>query len=89
MGSVSSTPARSTVMTSVTALLACVSQMQDKLFLQALNSTYFAVDPSYSAQSHLNPDVNGHKCMYLASMGCHNLNQGVKSCSAYERLQQC
>ncbi|KAK9968212.1 hypothetical protein ABG768_002547 [Culter alburnus] len=30
------------------------------------NGTYFAVDPSYSAQGYSKPDVNGHKRMYLA-----------------------
>lgn len=80
-------PVRSTVMTSITALLECISQIQCELFLGAFygNSIDFVVDLSYSAQSHIKPDVNGYKCMYLSSEVV-NLNQGVKSCSAYEKL---
>ncbi|XP_034548949.1 protein mono-ADP-ribosyltransferase PARP14-like isoform X2 [Notolabrus celidotus] len=32
------------------------------------NGTYFAVDPSYSAQGYATPDTNGHKRMYLAKV---------------------
>ncbi|CAM4730208.1 unnamed protein product [Leuciscus chuanchicus] len=40
------------------------------------NGTYFAVDPSYSAQGYSKPDVNGHKRMYLARVLVGDFTQG-------------
>ncbi|CAM4730206.1 unnamed protein product [Leuciscus chuanchicus] len=40
------------------------------------NGSYFAVDPSYSAQGYSNPDVNGHKRMYLARVLVGDFTQG-------------
>ncbi|ROL54451.1 Poly [ADP-ribose] polymerase 14 [Anabarilius grahami] len=40
------------------------------------NGTYFAVDPSYSAQGYSNPDANGHKRMYLARVLVGDFTQG-------------
>ncbi|XP_051540797.1 protein mono-ADP-ribosyltransferase PARP14-like isoform X3 [Myxocyprinus asiaticus] len=40
------------------------------------NGTYFAVDPSYSAQGYSKPDVNGVKRMYLARVLVGDFTQG-------------
>ncbi|CAM4730210.1 unnamed protein product [Leuciscus chuanchicus] len=40
------------------------------------NGSYFAVDPSYSAQGYSKPDVNGHKRMYLARVLVGDFTQG-------------
>ncbi|XDV54105.1 hypothetical protein PO909_022468 [Leuciscus waleckii] len=40
------------------------------------NGTYFAVDPSYSAQGYSKLDVNGHKRMYLARVLVGDFTQG-------------
>ncbi|XP_059394824.1 protein mono-ADP-ribosyltransferase PARP14-like [Carassius carassius] len=40
------------------------------------NGTYFAVDPSYSAQGYSKPDANGHKCMYLVRVLVGDFTQG-------------
>ncbi|KAI2659876.1 Protein mono-ADP-ribosyltransferase PARP14 [Labeo rohita] len=42
------------------------------------NGTYFAVDPSYSAQGYSKPDAKGHKCMYLARVLVGDFTQGRK-----------
>ncbi|XP_056103819.1 protein mono-ADP-ribosyltransferase PARP14-like [Rhinichthys klamathensis goyatoka] len=42
------------------------------------NGTYFAVDPSYSAQGYSSPDVNGHKRMYLARVLVGDFTQGKR-----------
>ncbi|XP_052422902.1 protein mono-ADP-ribosyltransferase PARP14-like [Carassius gibelio] len=42
------------------------------------NGTYFAVDPSYSAQGYSTPDVKGHKRMYLARVLVGDFTQGRK-----------
>jgi len=34
------------------------------------------VDPSYSAQGYSKPDVNGHKCMYLARVLVGDFTKG-------------
>ncbi|XP_067289789.1 protein mono-ADP-ribosyltransferase PARP14 [Pseudorasbora parva] len=40
------------------------------------NGTYFAVDPSYSAQGYSKPDAKGHKRMYLARVLVGDFTQG-------------
>ncbi|XP_051973987.1 protein mono-ADP-ribosyltransferase PARP14-like isoform X2 [Xyrauchen texanus] len=40
------------------------------------NGTYFAVDPSYSAQGYSKPDANGYKRMYLARVLVGDFTQG-------------
>ncbi|XP_073730303.1 protein mono-ADP-ribosyltransferase PARP14 [Misgurnus anguillicaudatus] len=40
------------------------------------NGTYFAVDPSYSAQGYSKPDASGHKRMYLAKVLVGDFTQG-------------
>ncbi|XP_077098953.1 protein mono-ADP-ribosyltransferase PARP14-like [Siphateles boraxobius] len=42
------------------------------------NGSYFAVDPSYSAQGYSNPDVNGDKRMYLARVLVGDFTQGKR-----------
>ncbi|KAL1266729.1 hypothetical protein QQF64_002404 [Cirrhinus molitorella] len=42
------------------------------------NGTYFAVDPSYSAQGYSAPDANGHKRMYLARVLVGDFTQGKR-----------
>ncbi|XP_026129270.1 poly [ADP-ribose] polymerase 14-like [Carassius auratus] len=42
------------------------------------NGTYFAVDPSYSAQGYSTPDAKGHKRMYLARVLVGDFTQGRK-----------
>ncbi|ROL54453.1 Poly [ADP-ribose] polymerase 14 [Anabarilius grahami] len=42
------------------------------------NGTYFAVDPSYSAQGYSNPDAKGHKRMYLARVLVGDFTQGKR-----------
>ncbi|XP_051540548.1 protein mono-ADP-ribosyltransferase PARP14-like isoform X2 [Myxocyprinus asiaticus] len=38
--------------------------------------SYFAVDPSYSAQGYPKPDAKGHRCMYLARVLVGDFTQG-------------
>ncbi|XP_016325992.1 poly [ADP-ribose] polymerase 14-like [Sinocyclocheilus anshuiensis] len=42
------------------------------------NGTYFAVDPSYSAQGYSAPDAKGHKRMYLVRVLVGDFTQGKR-----------
>ncbi|RXN11597.1 poly [ADP-ribose] polymerase 14-like protein [Labeo rohita] len=42
------------------------------------NGSYFAVDPSYSAQGYSVPNANGHKHMYLARVLVGDFTQGKR-----------